>query len=99
VEGDTEEVVIRETVARMPEDMYKDFSYNWEVVKARGKAAIIPLVKYFNALGIYPYVIHDRDGGIEKACNFNKSILDAVGDPNRVFLIKECMEDLLGYKS
>lgn len=99
VEGDTEEVVIRETVARMPEDMYKDFSYNWEVVKARGKAAIIPLVKYFNALGIYPYVIHDRDGGIEKAFNFNKSILDAVGDPNRVFLIKECMEDLLGYKS
>src|SRR5699024_5038815 len=42
VEGDTEEIVIRETLSRMPEKMYKEFSYNWEIVKARGKATIIP---------------------------------------------------------
>ncbi|GAB4075205.1 ATP-dependent endonuclease [Barrientosiimonas marina] len=41
IEGDTEEVVIRETLSRMPEHLYKEFSYNWEVVKARGKPVII----------------------------------------------------------
>ncbi|WP_338108889.1 hypothetical protein, partial [Staphylococcus shinii] len=35
VEGDTEEIVFRETIARMPEKLYKEFSYNWEIVRAR----------------------------------------------------------------
>ncbi|WP_408008305.1 ATP-dependent nuclease [Pseudalkalibacillus sp. A8] len=98
IEGDTEEVVIRETLSRMPEDLYKEFSYNWEVVRARGKATIISLVKYLKALGINPFVIHDRDAGTEKAFGFNKFILEAVGNEDQVIVLEECMEDLLGYK-
>lgn len=98
VEGDTEEVVIRETMSRMPEDMYKEFSYNWEVVRARGKATIIPLIKYLKAMGIKPFVIHDRDKNIDGAYVFNKSISEAMGDDERIILLEECIEDLLGYK-
>ncbi|ADC52390.1 putative ATP dependent endonuclease OLD (plasmid) [Alkalihalophilus pseudofirmus OF4] len=97
IEGDTEEVVIRETLSRMPNELYKEFSYNWEVVRARGKATIISLVKYLRALGITPFVIHDRDKDTEKAYSFNQPILDAVGDNSKVIVLRECMEDLLGY--
>jgi putative ATP-dependent endonuclease of the OLD family len=97
IEGDTEEVVIRESLSRMPEELYKEFSYNWEVVRARGKATIIALVKYLRALGITPFVIHDRDRGKEKAYAFNKPILEAVGEESKVIVLEECMEDLLGY--
>lgn len=98
VEGDTEEVLIRETLTRMPQDMYKEFSYNWEVIRARGKATIISLVKYLKALGINPYVMHDRDNKSPKAFEMNKHILQASGDESRIILLKECVEDLLGYK-
>lgn len=97
IEGDTEEVVIRESLSRMPEELYKEFSYNWEVIRARGKATIISLVKYLKALGIEPFVIHDRDMGTERAVSFNKPILEAVGDETKVIVLHECMEDLLGY--
>jgi predicted ATP-dependent endonuclease of OLD family len=43
IEGDTEEVVIKETISRMPEELRKIFSYDWEIVKARGKA-----LRYFS---------------------------------------------------
>jgi len=98
VEGDTEEVLIRETLSRMPEEMYKEFSYNWEVIRARGKATIISLVKYLKALGVDPFVIHDRDKEKPKAFEMNKHILDALGDESRVIVLEECVEDLLGYK-
>ncbi|WP_461611860.1 AAA family ATPase [Cytobacillus kochii] len=97
IEGDTEEVVIKETIARMPEELRKTFSYDWEIVKARGKAIIISLVKYLKALGITPYVIHDRDINTVKASQFNQPILDALGDPNRRIMLEECVEDILGY--
>lgn len=99
IEGDTEEVVIRESLSRMPEDLYKEFSYNWEVIRARGKATIISLVKYLRALGIEPFVIHDRDLGTEKAVSFNKPILEAVGNEHKVILLHECIEDVLGYSA
>ncbi|GEN46258.1 AAA family ATPase [Alkalibacillus haloalkaliphilus] len=99
IEGDTEEVVVRESLTRMPEELYKEFSYNWEVVRARGKATIISLVKYLRALGLTPFVIHDRDKGEEKAFSFNKPILDAVGEESKVIVLRECMEDLLGYSA
>lgn len=97
IEGDTEEIVIRETLSRMPEELHKEFSYNWEVVRARGKATIISLVKYLKALGINPFVMHDRDRGTDRAETFNQPILEAVGDFNRVIVLEECMEDILGY--
>lgn len=98
VEGDTEEVLIRETLSRMPEEMYKEFSYNWEVIRARGKATIISLVRYLKALGVNPFVIHDRDKMKPKAFEMNKHILKALGDKSRVVILEECVEDLLGYK-
>lgn len=98
VEGDTEEVIIKETLSRMPEEMYKEFSYNWEVIRARGKATIISLVRYLKALGVNPFVIHDRDKGKPKAFEMNKHILKALGDESRIIILEECIEDLLGYK-
>lgn len=97
VEGDTEEIVFRETIARMPEKLYKEFSYNWEIVRARGKATIISLIKYFKAMGIIPHVMHDRDAYTPKAALLNKSIYEALKDGSRLYVLEECMEDFLGY--
>ncbi|WP_313956226.1 TOPRIM nucleotidyl transferase/hydrolase domain-containing protein, partial [Bacillus nitratireducens] len=74
VEGDTEELVFKETILRMPEDMQKEFSYNWEIVKARGKATIISLVNYLKSMGIKTHVMHDRDANTPGSVKFNKPI-------------------------
>lgn len=97
VEGDTEEIVLRESLARMPEIVRTDILSRWQIIKARGKAVIISLVKYLNAMGINPVVIHDEDKGVEKAEIFNKPILEAIGDQSRRFLMVNCIEDMLGY--
>lgn len=60
IEGDTEEIVLRETILAMPEDMRKNVRNNWQIIRARGKAVIISLIKYLKAMGIEPYVMHDR---------------------------------------
>lgn len=96
VEGDTEDVVIRETLQRMPAEVRKDILHNWHVVKARGKASIISLAKYLNAMGLKPYVIHDKDTGTEGAEKFNAPILGVVGEERR-FMLEDCVEDVLGY--
>jgi predicted ATP-dependent endonuclease of OLD family len=61
VEGDTEDILFRETIKRFPSKVRISFLSDYQVIKARGKAAIIPLVKYFNKLGIKPFVVHDKD--------------------------------------
>lgn len=96
-EGDTEEIVFRKTMSRMYDELYKEFSCNWEVIRARGKATIIPLIKYLKAMGINPYVIHDRDASTPNAFKYNQPISDALNDNNRLYVLEECMEDLLGY--
>src|SRR5690606_5833646 len=45
VEGDTEEIVIKEAIRRMPAEMKARVLAGSELIKARGKAAIIGLVK------------------------------------------------------
>jgi predicted ATP-dependent endonuclease of OLD family len=97
VEGDTEDIVIREAIDRLPLEIKRQIRSECEVIKARGKAVIISLAKYLNSLGVDFYVIHDRDSGCEKAASFNAPILAAVGKANRVFMLEECMEDVLGY--
>lgn len=97
VEGDTEEVVFKETLLRMPNELYKDFSYNWEIIKARGKASIISLVKYLKAMDITPYVIHDRDGNTPNAYKYNKSISEVLNSESHLYVLQECMEEFLGY--
>lgn len=97
VEGDTEEIVIKEAIRRMPEEMRSKVYSSTELVKARGKAAIIGLVKYLKALDVDFFVIHDRDAGTVGAEIFNTPIAVAVGDINKVVMLEECIEDLLGY--
>ncbi|EJS68620.1 AAA family ATPase [Bacillus cereus] len=95
VEGDTEDIVLRETIHRMPEQIRKDILHNWHIVKARGKASIISMVRYLKAMGIHPYVIHDKDTGTAGAEVFNAPIEEVVGSEKRYMLVN-CIEDVLG---
>jgi predicted ATP-dependent endonuclease of OLD family len=99
VEGDTEDILIRESLLRLDRDIRLKIRANVEVIKARGKAAIIGLVKYLISMGIYPIVVHDRDQGIAGAEVFNEPILNAIGTNGRVILMIENAEDELGYSA
>ncbi|HGM7034812.1 TPA: AAA family ATPase [Serratia marcescens] len=97
VEGDTEEIVFKEALRRVPVNVRSKILTNTELVKARGKAAIIGLIKYLSALGVDFIVIHDRDKGVKGAEMFNPHILAAAGDQEKVIVVEECIEDILGY--
>lgn len=97
IEGDTEEVVIKETLKRLPKERYLKIVSDFEIVKARGKAAIIGLVKYLVAMGIAPIVVHDRDGGVAGAEVFNQPIADALAGVGKVIHMHENIEDEMGY--
>lgn len=97
VEGDTEEIVIKETLKRLPKEQYLRIVSDFEIVKARGKASIIGLVKYLVAMGIAPIVVHDRDGGVAGAEIFNQPIADALGGVGKVVQMCENIEDEIGY--
>jgi hypothetical protein len=97
IEGDTEEVVFKASLRCLPEESRRQVLARVQVVKARGKASIISLVKYLRALGIAPFVIHDRDGGKAGAEKFNAPIAAAVGAAGSLYVLEECVEDALGY--
>ena len=97
VEGDTEEVVIKETLKRLPKERYLRIVSDFEIVKARGKASIIGLAKYLVAMGLAPIVVHDRDGGVAGAEVFNQPIADALGAVGKVVQMHENIEDEIGY--
>ncbi|MDQ0913943.1 ATP-dependent endonuclease [Paenibacillus sp. V4I5] len=100
VEGDTEDIILRETINRMPDLIRKDVECNWQIIKARGKATIVSLVKYLKAMGISPVVIHDKDEGNVRAEVFNNPILEALGgDASKRIMLSNCIEDVLGYAS
>ena len=99
IEGDTEDILIRESLARLPKEKYLRIISNFEILKARGKAAIIGLVKYLTSMGIKPIVVHDRDNGIEGAVKFNQPIKDAVGTNGRIVEMHENVEDEIGYQA
>lgn len=96
VEGDTEDIVLRETIKRMPTEVRRLVLSNFQIIKARGKAVIIALVKYLRALSIDPFVIHDLDTE-PGATKFNDPILNALSSPNRRYVFTNCIEDILGY--
>lgn len=98
VEGDTECVVIEKTLELMPEIKRHMIEFGWEIVRARGKAAIIPLAKYLRAMSINFKVMHDLDYETEGAAIFNAPIVTAVGDANSVYGVENCIEDILGYQ-
>ena len=97
IEGDTEEVVIKESLKRLPKEQYLRIVSDFEIVKARGKAAIIGLVKYLVAMGIAPIVVHDRDGGVPGAEVFNQPIVEALAGVGKVVQMHENIEDEIGY--
>ncbi|MCK4764502.1 MAG: ATP-dependent endonuclease [Candidatus Aminicenantes bacterium] len=96
VEGDTEDIVFRETIKRLPEKVKKKVLTDVQIIKARGKAAIIPLIKYFKTMNINAFVIHDKDK-VDGATKFNNAILKALdGNENRRIMLDYCIEDILG---
>ncbi|HEY6162752.1 MAG TPA: AAA family ATPase [Bacteroidia bacterium] len=97
VEGDTEFLAIKNTLKIIPEAVRKGILFKSQVVRARGKASIISLVKYLQDLNIYPFVLHDRDQGIIGAEVFNQPIAAAVSDSTRLILNHENVETSLGY--
>jgi len=97
VEGDSEILAIRNTLRLMPDQQQKAIGARYQLVKARGKGAIISLVRYLRELRIEPVVIHDGDYGVPGAEAFNKPIADAVGNPDAVIVLDRCLEEVLGY--
>lgn len=97
VEGDTELLAIKNALKVIPENLRKEILAKSQIVRARGKASIISLVKYLQDLHIFPYVMHDRDQGVAGAVVFNQPIADAVNDNTRLTLNQENVEDSLGY--
>ncbi|WP_299804948.1 AAA family ATPase [uncultured Shewanella sp.] len=98
VEGDTEEVVVRETIKRLSADDKARIIGNCEFLRARGKAVLISIAKYLNTLDVNYIFMHDRDAGTPKAAAMNDPILAQTGAGRRI-MIEECIEDLLGYQA
>lgn len=97
IEGDTEDILLRETIKKLEKETYLNIVTNFEIVKARGKAAIIGLVKYLLSLGIEPIVVHDRDQGVAGAEKFNKPIAEALNERGKLVVMHEYVEQEIGY--
>lgn len=99
VEGDTEQVVLSETIGKLPEDVKNEIMSDWYILRARGKAAIIPLIKYLKAMQIDIYVMHDKDENTPGAIVFNEPIRHSLDNDNHLFVLQNCVEDVLGYEA
>jgi len=97
VEGDTEQVVLTETLNRMPAELKSSILSEWHIVRARGKAAIIPLIRYLKSMSINIYVMHDGDFGVEGAEKFNDPIQRELNNDAHLVVLRNCIEDMLGY--
>ncbi|WP_194435009.1 ATP-dependent nuclease [Vibrio fluminensis] len=97
VEGDTEDIVIRETILRLPQEQQDYVRANCEVIKGRGKPVLISLIKYLKAVGIDPVVMHDSDEGTAGAELHNQHIRNALSNDSNLVVLNACMEDALGY--
>jgi len=95
IEGDTEDILIKETLKRLEKSKYFKILSDFEIIKARGKAAIVGLVKYLTSMGIRPIVVHDKDSEIPNAEKFNQPIIDALdGNGKVVYMINNVEEEL-----
>ena len=97
VEGDSELAAIRETLRLLPAEQRKRVQSQFQVIKARGKASIISLVKYLKALKLEIAVMHDGDQGVAGAEVFNAPISEALDNPGRLFVLTPNLETVLGY--
>ena len=100
VEGDTEEILIRESLKRLSDEEYLKIVSNFEVIKARGKASIIGLTKYLVSMGMVPIIVHDRDKGTEgQKFSTISLLLMHSGGKGKVIQMHENVEDEIGYKA
>ena len=97
VEGDTEDIVMRETTKRLPKQLYNQVISNCEVIKGRGKPVLKSLINYLKAVGIEPVVMHDSDSGVAGAEVHNEPIRAALDNDDNLFVLERCMEDILDY--
>lgn len=97
IEGDTEQVVLSETISKLPGSLKNEILSDWYILRARGKAAIIPLIKYLRAMQIDIYVIHDKDENTPGAVIFNEPIRQSLDNDSHLFVLENCVEDVLGY--
>ncbi|WP_029842728.1 ATP-dependent nuclease, partial [Vibrio parahaemolyticus] len=78
VEGDTEDMVIRETTKRLPMELRNYVVGNCEVIKGRGKPVLKSVINYLKGVGIEPIVMHDSDTGVAGAVVHNEPIRKAL---------------------
>lgn len=97
IEGDTEEIVIKESLRRLEREQYLKIVSDFEIIKARGKATIISLVKYLVSMGIEPIVVHDKDSNTPNAEKFNIPILEALNGKGKRIFMENNIEEELGY--
>jgi AAA15 family ATPase/GTPase len=97
VEGDTEDIIIRETTNRLPKEIYDSVISNCEVIKGRGKPVLKSLILYLKAVGIEPVVMHDSDSGVAGAVVHNEPIRLALNNDDNLIVLERCMEDILDY--
>lgn len=82
----------------MPNEMRMVILHDWQIIKARGRAAIIPFIKYFEATGIHPYVLHNRDTNTPGSVKFNQLILSLLkGDKPHRFTDDDDIENILEF--
>ncbi|OBW41976.1 hypothetical protein AB670_01627 [Chryseobacterium sp. MOF25P] len=99
VEGDTEDILIKETLKRLDKTKYFKILSDFEIVKARGKAAIIGLVKYLTSMDIKPIVVHDLDSTEPNAEKYNEPISNALDGNGKIILMNNNVEEELGYEA
>lgn len=97
VEGDTEDIVIRETTKRLPSELRNYVMGNCEVIKGRGKPVLKSLINYLKSVGIEPVVMHDSDTGVDGAVVHNAPIREALDKDENLFVLERCMETILDY--
>lgn len=97
IEGDTEDVLIKESIKKLERHKYFKILSDFEIIKARGKAAIIGLIRYLTSMGISPIVVHDLDSNEPNALKFNEPISLAINGMGRIVLMNNNVEDELSY--
>ncbi|MGV0921790.1 ATP-dependent nuclease [Empedobacter falsenii] len=97
IEGDTEDILIKESIKKLERQKYFKILSDFEIIKARGKAAIIGLIKYLTSMGISPIIVHDLDANEPNASRFNEPISTALNGMGRIVLMNNNVEDELNY--
>ena len=98
IEGDTEEIVIKQYLNLLDTNKRDKILSEWSILKARGKATIISIIKYLKAMSFEEIkVMHDEDKGKPNAEKFNNPIRLALNNDEALFAISNCIEDILGY--